>query len=829
MSYTTFESKPVVFLCAVVIAVCCLAVPLPAQEQPEYQMPPPAIADLIDAPRTPGVSISPGKEWLLLFHRPELPGIEEVAQPELRIAGLRINPRTNGPSRTRYSRALTLKRIDDGTEQPITGLPDEPKISNVGWSPDGRRIAFTLTMSDHLELWVAKLSDGKAKRLFATPINDTYGNTYEWSPDSKRLVVLTVPTDRGAPPQAPHVPVGPVIQENLGRKTPARTYQDLLQNSYDEEMFDYYATSQLVVVTLDGEATPVGQPGIMSVDPSPNGKYILIKRIHGPYSYTVPSSRFPRSIEVWNTDGELVYTVAEVPLADNIPIAFGSVRKGRRSVSWRADADATLYWAEALDAGDAGVDAELRDRIYMLPAPFNGEPIELISLADRYSGIRWGSEDLALVTEWWWPTRNYKVWRIFPGNPEEDPELLLDRSWEDRYTDPGNPLMTRTDRGTYVLMTADDGKTLFLSGEGASPEGNRPFLDEMDLTTKETKRLFRSEAPYYENVIDLVNVDQRLLITRRESVSEPPNYYLRDLLNDTMRALTEFPHPTPQLADVQKELIKYERRDGVQLTATLYLPADYSPETDGPLPMLMWAYPQEFKDADHAGQVTDSPYRFVRVSAHSPLHWLVHGYAILNDPAMPIIGEGEEEPNDTYVEQLVASAKAAIDEVVRRGVTDRNRIAIGGHSYGAFMTANLLAHSDLYRAGIARSGAYNRTLTPFGFQAEERSLWEAPEVYFAMSPFMHADKVNEPILLIHGEADNNSGTFPIQSERFYGALKGHGAVARLVMLPHESHGYRARESLMHMAAEMTSWLDTYVKEDPPREEKTPAETAPTGQ
>jgi dipeptidyl aminopeptidase/acylaminoacyl peptidase len=378
-----------------------------------------------------------------------------------------------------------------------------------------------------------------------------------------------------------------------------------------------------------------------------------------------------------------------------------------------------------------------------------------------------------------------------------------------------------------VLLTADNGRTIFLSGAGASPEGDRPFLDEFDLTTLEHKRLFRSEAPYYENPVRLLDVKKQLLLTRRESVTEPPNYFVRDITKETLRPVTEFTHPTPQLIDVQKELIRYQREDSVDMTATLYLPPGYKVE-DGPLPMLMWAYPQEFKSADAAGQVTDSPYRFVRIGSHSPLMWLVHGYAVLDDPTMPVVGEGDEEPNDTYVEQLVSSAQAAVDEVVGRGVADPDRIAIGGHSYGAFMAANLLAHSDIYRAGIARSGAYNRTLTPFGFQAEERSFWEAPEVYFAMSPFMHAEKVNEPILLVHGEADNNSGTFPLQSKRFYSALKGHGATARLVMLPHESHGYRGRESVMHMLWEMTEWLDTYVKNAPPRELLKTKQEAGTG-
>jgi dipeptidyl aminopeptidase/acylaminoacyl peptidase len=305
------------------------------------------------------------------------------------------------------------------------------------------------------------------------------------------------------------------------------------------------------------------------------------------------------------------------------------------------------------------------------------------------------------------------------------------------------------------------------------------------------------------------------VLTRRESVQEPPNYFYHNLEKNRTVQLTGFPHPTPQLKGITKELIRYNRDDGLKLTARLYLPDGYT-TADGPLPMVMWAYPREYKSADAAGQVTDSPYRFIRTSWSSPVVWLLRGYAVLDYPSMPIIGEGDEEPNDSFIEQLVAGAKAAIDEVVRRGVADPERIAIGGHSYGAFMTANLLAHSDLFRAGIARSGAYNRSLTPFGFQSEDRTFWEAPETYFAMSPFMHADKVDEPILLIHGEADNNSGTYPMQSERFYNALKGHGAICRLVMLPHESHGYRARESALHVLYETDRWLEKYVKNAGPR-------------
>jgi len=172
------------------------------------------------------------------------------------------------------------------------------------------------------------------------------------------------------------------------------------------------------------------------------------------------------------------------------------------------------------------------------------------------------------------------------------------------------------------------------------------------------------------------------------------------------------------------------------------------------------------------------------------------------------------EPNDTFVEQLVSSAEAAVNAVVERGVVDPEKIAVGGHSYGGFMTAHLLAHTKLFKAGLARSGAYNRTLTPFGFQGEERTFWEATPTYIRLSPFAHAKKIAEnkrPLLLIHGENDENSGTHPMQSERLYNAVKGMGGIIRLVKLPFERHGYRARQSIMHALYEQDMWLQTYVE------------------
>jgi dipeptidyl aminopeptidase/acylaminoacyl peptidase len=688
----------------------------------------------------------------------------------------------------------------------------------VRWAPDGQHVAFTHELIDRIELWIAEVETGQAHRLIDEPVNAAYGAPFTWVSDGRTLIVRTIPAGRGAAPAAPEVPAGPIIQETAGEAAPARTYQDLLRNEHDEALFEYFATSQLVRIDLDGSSIPMGEPALTrSISPSPDGSYILVQTTHRPFSYLVPAYSFPNRIEVWDPNGTVVTEIADLPLQDQVPPGFGSVPTGVRSISWRADAPATLAWVEALDGGDGRAEAAERDRVFTLAAPFSESPQAIATLPLRYAGVIWSEDGFALAIEMWMATRQLRIYSVDPDDPGEM-TTVFEFSMEDRYSDPGSPMMRQTEWGTYVAMTADGGRTLFLSGQGASAEGNRPFIRRMDIETGETEEVFRSEAPYYEVPLDFLDVDEGLLLTRRETNDEPPNYFLRNLSDGSVEAVTEFPHPYPQFAGIQKEAIQYERDDGVTLTATLYLPADYDAERDGPLPAFIWAYPTEFKSADAAGQRTDSPHQFKRVSYQGAVPWAARGYAILDDASMPIVGEGDEEPNDSFRKQLVANAKAAIDEGVRRGVVDPDRVAVGGHSYGAFMTGNLLAHSDLFRAGIARSGAYNRTLTPFGFQREERLFWEAPEIYFAMSPFMHADKVDEAILLIHGEADNNSGTFPLQSQRFYNAIKGLGGTARLVMLPAESHGYASRESLLHMLWEMDAWLDTHVKNAGPRGE-----------
>ncbi len=795
---------------AIVLALSILlSMPLFAQNLDQrYRTPPLDIAEIVAAEPTPAVSVDSNKRWMLLMSRPGLPSIAELSVPELRLAGIRINPVNDNRSRSPYFTGLTVQDLDSGISRQIAGLPEQAVIRHVNWSPDGDRLAFTVDSGASLELWMADVATASARRLLDVAVNAVFATPYSWLADSERLLVKTIPVGRDDAPRRAAVPSGPIIQESSGRAAAARTYQDLLVDSHDEELFDHHTRVQLLLVNLTGEARTLGEPDLLRrVSVSPDANYLLVELIERPFSYLVPHYRFPHRLEVWDLDGRLIRSVAEVPLAEEVPIGRGAVPEGPRAMDWRADAPATLYWVEAQDGGDPRATATVRDVVFTLAAPFSGEAEELISLGLRYSGITWGSDKTALVNEIWWRSRQTRTWHVAPDGSGQ-PALLFDRSSEDRYSDLGRPVLARNDAGRSILEFAD-ATSIFMAGAGASPEGDRPFLDKLDLVNGSRERLWRSAAPSYASFEGFLDSAQQTMLLRRESPTQPGNYYRLSINDGDEQELTRFPHPYPHMLDIYKEVVRYRRSDGVMLTATLYLPPGKSKQ-DGPFPMLMWAYPREYKDADSAGQMRGSLYRFNAIGVNGPLPFLASGYAIFDGPTMPIVGEGNLEPNDAYVEQLVTSAAAAVDTVVEMGVAERDRIAIGGHSYGAFMTANLLAHSDLFVAGLARSGAYNRTLTPFGFQAEERTFWEAPDVYFRMSPFMHAQQVEEPILMIHGEADNNSGTFPLQSRRFYNALKGHGVKTRLVMLPHESHGYRARESVLHTLWEMNSWLNRYL-------------------
>ncbi|XP_057461411.1 probable glutamyl endopeptidase, chloroplastic isoform X4 [Actinidia eriantha] len=802
-----------------------------------YRLPPQEIRDIVDAPPLPALSFSPQRDKILFLKRRSLPPLSELARPEEKLAGIRIDGNCNTRSRMSFYTGIGIHQLlDDGTlgpEKEVHGLPDGAKLNFVTWSNDGRHLSFSVRVdednsSSKLRIWVAEVETGKARPLFQPPdiyLNAVFDN-FVWV-DNSSLLVCTIPLSRGDLPKKPLVPSGPKIQSNEQQNVvQVRTFQDLLKDEYDEDLFEYYATTQLVLASLDGTVKPIGPPAIYtSMDPSPDQKYILITSIHRPYSFIVPCGRFPKKVDMWTADGKFVRELCDLPLAEDIPIAFNSVRKGMRSISWRADKPSTLYWAETQDGGDAKIEVSPRDIVYTQPAePPEGEQPRILHKLDlRYGGISWCDDSLALVYESWYKTRRIRTWVICPGSEDVNPRILFDRSSEDVYSDPGSPMLRRTSAGTYVIAKVnkenDEGTYVLLNGSGATPIGNIPFLDLFDINTSSKERIWESEKEkYYESVVALMSdekegdldINQLKILTSKESKTENTQYYIQSWPDKKACQITNFPHPYPQLASLQKEMVRYERKDGVQLTATLYLPPGYDPARDGPLPCLVWSYPGEFKSKEAAGQVRGSPNEFAGIGPTSALLWLARRFAILSGPTIPIIGEGDEEANDRYVEQLVASAEAAVEEVIRRGVAHPNKIAVGGHSYGAFMTANLLAHAPhLFCCGVARSGAYNRTLTPFGFQNEDRTLWEATTTYVEMSPFMSANKIKKPILLIHGEEDNNPGTLTMQSDRFFNALKGHGALSRLVILPFESHGYVSRESIMHVLWETDRWLQKY--------------------
>lgn len=623
----------------------------------------------------------------------------------------------------------------------------------------------------------------------------------------------TLPEDRQALIKAEDaLPTGPIVTTSDGQISQNRTYQDLLKNKTDETNFETLMTSEIWKINIDGSKVKWKESGLhQNISFSPNGKYVLLTTLTPPYSYLVPYYLFANRTDIYSADGELVNEFNQTPLLENLPIGFMATETGRRNVSWRLDEPATLYWAEAQDGGDPAIIVPYRDKVYQLAAPFTGTPQYLTKTANRYAGIYWGNDKYALLLDQWWNTRNQKIYLFNPSDNSLEPTVITDRNYQDVYSNPGSPHTERNKFDRNVLTIKND--NIYLFGDGYTANGQFPFIDELNLKTLKKKRLYTSAyTDKVENLFSFIDINKGTVLTRIQSPIEYPNYYIQNI-NDKKdpTPLTAFENPFKSISNVHKEVINYKRSDGVELTGTLYLPAGYDMSKKEKLPMIMWAYPTEYKDKSSAGQNTSNPNSFTYLSYGNPIYWVTRGYAVLDDAAFPIVGEGDTEPNDTFIDQLVANAKAAIDTVDSLGYIDRKRVAVGGHSYGAFMTANLLSHSDLFAAGIARSGAYNRTLTPFGFQSEERSYWTSPEVYNTMSPFMNAHKMKTPLLLTHGEDDNNSGTHTMQSERYFQALKSFGAPVRLVILPKESHGYEAKQNVLHLLWEQDQWLEKYVK------------------
>jgi dipeptidyl aminopeptidase/acylaminoacyl peptidase len=783
-----------------------------AQENVTYQKPPKEIMELVDYERAPSVMRDSKNEYLLFTFRNTYKNLEDLSQEELKLAGLRINPITNISSTITYVNNLKIRKFKGTELLQVAGLPANPKIAFISWSPNEKKIAFTHTSSSGVELWVLDVLTASAKKITEGSINANLGYPYVWMKDNESLLVKMLPREQvDLVNTAEVLPSGPIVSVSNGSKAQNRTYQDLLKNKVDEQNFETLISTEIFSVKLDGSKTVWQEVGMWSyLSVSPDGTAIMASKIQKPFSYLVQYNRFAYTSTVFEQGGALIKEVNNVPLLEVLPKGTMAVRKGKRDMTWRSDKGSTLCFVEALDDGDPEKKVEFRDELFEWASPFSKEPLALMKTQQRFEDVTWGNDQLAIVEDRWWNTRNTKTYTFNPSKPEVKPKVIFDRDYQDAYSNPGSFDLIRNQYGKHVLNLVNS--DCFLLGEGFTEKGQFPFVDQLNLVTGKKTRIYQSASTTQkETLISMIHVEKGEILVRLESSTDYPNYYVRNYKKKNAPVqITFFENPFKSIQNVTKEVIKYKREDGIELSGTLYLPIGYDKTKKEKKPMIMWAYPQEFKDKNSAGQNTSNPNEFTFPFYGSPIYWVTRGYLVLDDAAFPILGEGDTEPNDSFLPQLVSNAKAAIDAVDSLGFIDRSKVAIGGHSYGAFMTANLLTHSDLFACGVARSGAYNRTLTPFGFQSEERSYWDVPNVYNTMSPFMTADKMKTPLLLIHGEADNNPGTFTLQSERYFHALKGMGNPARLVILPKESHGYAAKENIMHLLWEQDQWFERYL-------------------
>jgi dipeptidyl aminopeptidase/acylaminoacyl peptidase len=786
----------------------CLSVSI-VSSQGRYMQPPPEILQLAEAGAPPVFLISPNNVFLASLDRSPYVPFGELAEQELKLAGLRINPLNYNESRSRHYNGLSIQVLKTGVLIAIAGLPKGLNLQEFSFSPNSRMCAFINDTGKGLSLWCVDIETGIANCIANDCVSRVMGAAYYWA-ENGQVLYYKIHSGK-SPVVACTLPQGPAIQDARGEVAAARTYADLLRNRQDEEAFEHYAQSSIRKFDFRTfKSSEVLSSAIYKrFAVSPDGRFLLVERILKPYSYTLTYRSFPSVFEVYTNDGLLVKLLEERPLQDKVPIGFDAVEAGMRSVHWRSDQPSSLVWCKANDGGNPSVVVKNRDCLFQSDYPFVGVDT-LFSLKNRLSGISYGAKGLLVVNDSWRKTRKTNTYLYSPQNKLQ---LLFERSSEDYYSHPGSFVMETNVYGEETLMYGKRGTCIYLAGEGYSSEGNKPFFDELNVGTLKIKRIWQADGrSSYERIVKVLDVEKGNLLTSVESKQKYPNLYLRTAgSSKAPLQLTFRENPFAALEGITKQVVKYKREDGVDLSANLYLPEGYDPRTDGRLPLLMSAYPTEFKDDGMAGQITGSPHAFVGIGWSSPLFWVVRGYAVLENAKFPIVGMGASEPNDSYVEQLVMNAKAAINAVDSLGVVDPKRCAVMGHSYGAFMTANLLAHSNLFAAGIARSGAYNRTLTPFGFQSEERTYWQSKAVYDAMSPFNYAHQIKSPLLLIHGDADNNPGTFTLQSERMFQAIKGNGGVARLVLLPYESHSYVAKENILHMLWEMDEWLNKYLK------------------
>lgn len=815
----------------------------------KYQMPPKEIAEIIMSKPFPNVTLSPNNTQGVIAERESsLVPLATLAAEELRIGGIRINPRNFTRTRQSFFNTITLLDVATGGLTQIAEMPSDAMIREIKWSPSGKYFCFLNETPEEMELWRVNATETvpKAIKINKHKVNTTIsnGNPYEFL-DDERIIYKSVPADIGPVP-TPALPDGPVVQENIGERRSVRTFQDLLSSPFDKVLYDYYCTVVFAIYD-NGETSIAGPEGVVrDYDLSPDGRYMIVTTEQHPYSYIEGHNSFPSIREIRTTSGETLVILsdtnkekAEKELRDKArkdsTITQQPEDPRKVGFEWRNDLPATLVWRETdittepspTDAPDPGANNEeekpektFTDKIYQSSEPFNLDQKQLV-LAPEYKigRITWGNSGLAVYTE---TSQKQKFRRTVAFTPCDTiaPKYILFTESTDvdtlgNFPIYGSPWTVTNQYGKRVLYTDSKCSHIFLyDTRRPDAEGdNFSFIDKITLKDGKIENLWSAAAPYLERVMAITDFNRLKFISERQSVTEVPNYFSVDTgkRRKSHKQFTFFENPVPILSKATREFVTYKRADGVTLCANLWLPAGYDKEKDGKLPVLMWGYPYEFKCVAEAEKRRPARYNFLRPGNGSAVLWVTQGYAVLDGISMYIIAEDKEkEPNDVFLSQLIMNAEAAINFVDSIGVGDRDRVAIGGHSYGGFMTANLLAHTDLFKAGVARSGAYNRSLTPFGFQSERRSYWKAKEVYDKMSPFNYADKLKTPILIIHGQVDNNTGTFPIQSERLYHAVAGHGGTARYLQLPYESHGYNAYENVMHLLYETGAWLEKWL-------------------
>jgi len=762
---------------------------------------PTPLRDMIKAPLWPLSMPDPTGQKVLYLERVPVVPLEFLAAPTLHLAGAEIDPKLWASKRRSINTNPAIYSLEKRQTIPLK-LPRDRHVEALRFSPDGRWLILSLDASEGTEIWLADTTSGAARRLEKYYLNDSFiQETFQWSADSQTVYIAT--REKFEDALNAFELDGATIEEAEGTKVPARTYAHLLRTAEDQKLFHKVAQVQLIAVAAKNlKSKKVGPPlPLQSFALAPHDDRILLQSYAAPYSLAVPAGLFARDVQVLTLKSGALQKVLQMPVAETVPPE--GERIGPRDVRWQLDHPARLLYWEALDDGDPRKKVAHRDRLMSWDWPFTAKAEERIKTEERAAGINFlPRPDQILVRDMNPDTQRSRVDWVDLKNSSS--RRLLDYETTDVYKHPGRIVQAPDAAGRERVVMDQD--LLFLAGEGRNPKGEQPFLDAMDVNTGKTTRMFQSpeDASYVEEFSFMVNRKPGVLALTRQAAVVPPNLWLKDLATGKSEALTKFVDNVPAMTRAQKQPLVYQRNDGITLSGTLYLPHDYVAGTK--LPAMIWAYPSEFRSKDVAGQVRVSDKRYSRPSPIG-VEWLVtQGYAVLTNAAMPVVGD-KETVNNTFVQQIVANAEAAIDALDQRGVVDRKRVAIGGHSYGAFMTANLLAHSDLFCAGVARSGAYNRSLTPFGFQSERRTFWEAQDFYMKVSPFAKADKIKTPLLLIHGKNDNNPGTSPIQTERMFQAIRGVGGTARLVMLPYESHAYRAGQNVELVQSESLDWLN----------------------